>query len=86
MITNILNSQSNPSQIEQFIESIFPSQKPPVDNKSPASVEEAEKKKKEDSEAKWDLIYMISAVALTVFTITFLMVSYRSALLWPALI
>jgi hypothetical protein len=61
-------------QIEQFIESIFPSQKPPVDNKSPASVEEAAKKKKEDYEAKWDLIYMISAVVLTVLVITFFMV------------
>ncbi|KAF1841876.1 farnesyl-diphosphate farnesyl transferas-like protein [Cucurbitaria berberidis CBS 394.84] len=60
-------------RIEQFIESIFPSQKPPVDSKSPASVEEAEKKKKEDNEAKWDLIYMISAIALTVGVITFFM-------------
>jgi farnesyl-diphosphate farnesyltransferase len=30
--------------------------------KSPASVEEAEKKQKEEQEAKWDLIYMITAV------------------------
>ncbi|CAO2657526.1 Nn.00g036520.m01.CDS01 [Neocucurbitaria sp. VM-36] len=60
-------------RIEQFIESIFPSQKPPVDNTSPASVEEAERKKKEDNEAKWDLIYMMTAVALTVGTITFFM-------------
>ncbi|OAL05989.1 farnesyl-diphosphate farnesyl transferas-like protein [Phaeosphaeriaceae sp. SRC1lsM3a] len=60
-------------RIEQFIESIFPSQKPPVDNKSPASVEEAERKKKEDYEAKWDLIYMVSAVVLTVGVITFFM-------------
>ncbi|KAJ4374001.1 bifunctional farnesyl-diphosphate farnesyltransferase/squalene synthase [Neocucurbitaria cava] len=60
-------------RIEQFIESIFPSQKPPVDQTSPASVEEAERKKKEDDEAKWDLIYMITAVALTVGIITFFM-------------
>jgi farnesyl-diphosphate farnesyltransferase len=61
-------------QIEQFIESIFPTQKPPVDMKSPVSIEEAEKKKKEDAEAKWDMIYMISAVMLTVGIITFFMV------------
>ncbi|KAH7078413.1 farnesyl-diphosphate farnesyl transferas-like protein [Paraphoma chrysanthemicola] len=60
-------------RIEQFIESIFPSQKPPVDQKSPASVEEAEKKAKEDAEAKWDMIYMITAVMLTVGVITFFM-------------
>ncbi|KAH8710187.1 farnesyl-diphosphate farnesyl transferase-like protein [Phaeosphaeriaceae sp. PMI808] len=60
-------------RIEQFIESIFPSQKPPVDQKSPASIEEAEKKRKEDAEAKWDMIYMISAVMLTVGVITFFM-------------
>ncbi|OAL56896.1 farnesyl-diphosphate farnesyl transferas-like protein [Pyrenochaeta sp. DS3sAY3a] len=70
---NFLQISITLGRIEQFIESIFPSQKPPVDTKSPASVEEAEKKKKEDNEAKWDLIYMISAVALTVFVITFLM-------------
>lgn len=60
-------------RIEQFIESIFPSQKPPVDNKSPASMEEAEKKRQEEAEAKWDLIYMIAAVMLTVGVITFFM-------------
>lgn len=64
-------------QIEQFIESIFPSQKPPLDNKSPASVEEAERKKKEDNEAKWDLIYMMTAVGLTVGVITFFMVCFH---------
>lgn len=63
------------TQIEQFIESIFPSQQPPVDKKSPASIEEAERKRKEDYEAKWDLIYMISAVFLTVGVVTFIMVS-----------
>jgi hypothetical protein len=61
-------------QIEQFIESIFPSQKPPIDSKSPASIEDAEKKKKEDYEAKWDLIYMIGAVVLTVLILTSFMV------------
>ncbi|KAH7402480.1 farnesyl-diphosphate farnesyl transferase-like protein [Pyrenochaeta sp. MPI-SDFR-AT-0127] len=61
------------ARIEQFIESIFPSQKPPLDQKSPASVEEAERKKKEDDEARWDLIYMMTAVGLTVGVITFFM-------------
>jgi len=42
--------------------------------KSPSSIEEAEKKKKEDAEAKWDLIYMIAAVMATVGIITFFMV------------
>ncbi|KAH5477858.1 squalene synthase [Parastagonospora nodorum] len=59
-------------RIEQFIESIFPSQKPPA-KETPASAEEAAKKKKEDEEAKWDLIYMISAVLLTVGVISFFM-------------
>ena len=63
------------AQIEQFIESIFPSQKPPADVKSPASVEEAEKAKKQAYEDKWDLIYMSSAVILTVLVITSCMVS-----------
>jgi farnesyl-diphosphate farnesyltransferase len=67
-------SFTNSSQIEQFIESIFPSQQPPVDKKSPASVEEAERKRQEDYEAKWDLIYIIGAVAGTVLFITFIMV------------
>jgi hypothetical protein len=49
--------------------------------KSPGSVEEAEKKRKEDVEAKWDMIYMISAVMITVFVITFFMVSYLSSAL-----
>jgi farnesyl-diphosphate farnesyltransferase len=71
-------SFANISQIEQFIESIFPSQQPPVDKKSPASIEEAERKRKEDYEAKWDLIYIIGAVAGTVVFITFLMVCTKS--------
>ncbi|KAF1942187.1 farnesyl-diphosphate farnesyl transferas-like protein [Clathrospora elynae] len=70
---NFLKISVTLGRIEQFIESIFPSQKPPVDNKSPASVEEAERKRKEDHEAKWDLIYMFTAVAGTVIVITFIM-------------
>jgi hypothetical protein len=63
-----------PLQVEQFIESIFPSQKPPADIKSPASVEEAEKAKKQAYEDKWDIIYMTAAVIITVLIITFCMV------------
>ncbi|PVI02366.1 farnesyl-diphosphate farnesyltransferase [Periconia macrospinosa] len=58
-------------KIEQFIESIFPSQKPPVDaKKNPASAQEVERLKKEANEAKWDTIYLISAVVLTIVVIT----------------
>lgn len=63
-------------QIEQFIESIFPSQKPPVDaKKSPASAEEAARMKAEAEEAKWDNFYMVFAVVTTIGLITGLMVS-----------
>lgn len=40
----------------------------------PASIEEALKKQKEDSEAKWDLIYIMAAVFGTVLFMTSLMV------------
>ena len=69
------NTLLTPFQIEQFIESIFPSQKPPVDQKSPASIEEAEKAKKQAYEDRWDLIYMTAAIIITVFIITGCMVS-----------
>jgi farnesyl-diphosphate farnesyltransferase len=72
---NFLKISVTIGRIEQFIESIFPSQKPPVDKKSPASVEEAEKAKKQAYEEKWDLIYMTAAVILTVLVITSSMVS-----------
>ncbi|KAJ4336153.1 bifunctional farnesyl-diphosphate farnesyltransferase/squalene synthase [Didymella glomerata] len=67
---NFLKISITLGRVEQFIESIFPSQKPPVDTKSPASVEEAEKAKKQAYEDKWDMIYMTSAVILTVLVIT----------------
>lgn len=72
---NFLKISITIGRIEQFIESIFPSQKPPIDKKSPASVEEAEKAKKAAYEEKWDLIYMTVAVILTVLIITSCMVS-----------
>ena len=71
-----MRDSADPVQIEQFIESIFPSQKPPADKTSPQSVEEAEKARKEEYEAKWDLIYMTTAVVLTVLVITGLMVRF----------
>jgi hypothetical protein len=80
-----LKINADPLQIEQFIESIFPTQKPPVDKKSPASIEEAARKAKEDAEAKWDMFYMISAVMLTVGTITFFMVGASSPFRDPSI-
>ena len=66
-------------KVEQFIESIFPSQKPPIDQKLPASIEEAEKARKQAYEDKWDLIYMATAVVVTVLVITSSMVSCNSS-------
>ncbi|EMD89916.1 hypothetical protein COCC4DRAFT_158318 [Bipolaris maydis ATCC 48331] len=60
-------------KIEQFIESIFPSQQPPPDRKAPATIEEAMKKQKEDAEANWDLVYVVAAVIGTVLVMTSLM-------------
>ncbi|KAF1366018.1 farnesyl-diphosphate farnesyl transferas-like protein [Lizonia empirigonia] len=71
---NFLKISMTIGRMEQFIESIFPSQKPPVDQTSPASVEEAEKAKKQAYEDKWDLVYMTAAVLITVLIITGCMV------------
>jgi farnesyl-diphosphate farnesyltransferase len=73
---NFLKISITIGRIEQFIESIFPTQKPPLDQKSPASVEEAEKAKKVAYEEKWDLIYMSAAVVITVLVITACMVCH----------
>jgi len=70
---NFLKISITLGRIEQFIESIFPSQQPPVDKKAPATIEEAERKRKEDSEANWDLVYIVAAVIGTVLVITFFM-------------
>ncbi|EOA81366.1 bifunctional farnesyl-diphosphate farnesyltransferase/squalene synthase [Exserohilum turcicum] len=70
---NFLKISITLGRIEQFIESIFPSQQPPVDRKAPATIEEAAKKRKEDSEANWDLIYVVAAVVGTVLVMTTLM-------------
>ncbi|ORY04684.1 farnesyl-diphosphate farnesyl transferas-like protein [Clohesyomyces aquaticus] len=57
-------------KVEQFIESIFPSQEKPKDLKSPATAEAAEKVKLEKQESRWDMIYMGLAVAITLLIIT----------------
>ncbi|KAF2654324.1 farnesyl-diphosphate farnesyltransferase [Lophiostoma macrostomum CBS 122681] len=58
-------------KVEQFIESIFPSQKKPVDTKAnPLSAEEEAKAKAEAEENKWDMIYMGIAIFGTLFLIT----------------
>ncbi|EUC47679.1 hypothetical protein COCMIDRAFT_89307 [Bipolaris oryzae ATCC 44560] len=70
---NFLKISITLGKIEQFIESIFPSQQPPPDRKAPATIEEAIKKQKEDAEANWDLIYVVAAVIGTVLVMTSLM-------------
>ncbi|KAJ8113292.1 hypothetical protein OPT61_g4553 [Boeremia exigua] len=67
---NFLKISITIGRIEQFVEAIFPSQKPPIDQKLPANVEEAEKAKKQANEDRWDLIYMTVAVVITVLVIT----------------
>ncbi|KAF2192123.1 squalene synthetase [Zopfia rhizophila CBS 207.26] len=68
---NFLRISMTCGKIEQFIESIFPSQKKPVNEKaSPVSVEQAAKAKAEAQEAKWDMIYMGLTVFLTLFIIS----------------
>jgi farnesyl-diphosphate farnesyltransferase len=52
-----------------------------VDKKAPATIEEAERKRKEDSEANWDLVYIVAAVVGTVLVITFIMVCIATTLL-----
>lgn len=70
-------------KIEQFIESIFPSKRPDqfADKSGKIlSPEEMEKKKAEDYEAKWDMIYMGLAVFLTLAVVSGFMVSQFSAI------
>ena len=64
-------------QVEQFIESIFPSQKPGVVRASSGklmSPEEIKKKKAEDKEAMWDMVYLGLAVLATLLVVSGLMV------------
>lgn len=70
------------AQIEQFIESIFPSQKPgQVAAPMPAGLTaaEAEKREAEEKEAKWDMIYLTMAVMGFLTFLTLLMVIPRSS-------
>lgn len=73
-------------KIERFIESIFPTQTPKTLPPGTTSVvpsadgktltpEEAERKRKDDEEAKWDIIYVMMAVFGTLALISVLMVS-----------
>lgn len=65
-------------QIEQFIESIFPSQTAQNKEMKPSlSPEEEAKKKQEAEDAKWDLIYMGIAVMCTLTVVSLMMVSFK---------
>ncbi|KAF2110353.1 farnesyl-diphosphate farnesyl transferas-like protein [Lophiotrema nucula] len=66
---NFLRISITCGKIEQFIESIFPSQPKPVES-SPASAEAEAKAKAEANAAKWDMIYMGVAVLTTITIIT----------------
>lgn len=66
-------------QIEQFIESIFPSQKKPIaESNAPVDPAQLAREKQDAEEAKWDMIYMGAAVVITLFVITSSMVSGSS--------
>ncbi|EON62412.1 hypothetical protein W97_01634 [Coniosporium apollinis CBS 100218] len=74
---NFMNISIACGKIEQFIESIFPSQKPPeraAISEKQLSPEEEAKAKADAEEAKWDVIYMGAAVLFTLFFITFFMI------------
>ncbi|KAL8850971.1 MAG: hypothetical protein Q9221_004054 [Calogaya cf. arnoldii] len=59
-------------KVEQFIESLFPSQNPEavVRQKAP----ETEEEKKEREEAKWDIIYMLMFVMGALFILSLIMI------------
>ncbi|KAI9845955.1 MAG: bifunctional farnesyl-diphosphate farnesyltransferase/squalene synthase [Pleopsidium flavum] len=63
-------------QIEQFIESIFPSQDPQAIVRQQAGEPEPvdAEKTKEMQEAKWDMFYMIAAVGGTLFLLSCVMI------------
>jgi len=68
-------------KIEQFIESIFPSQSPKAKalsataNGKIIAPEDEAKAKEEQDEAFWDTVYMAAAVLITLFIVTLFMVS-----------
>ncbi|KAF1810497.1 farnesyl-diphosphate farnesyltransferase [Eremomyces bilateralis CBS 781.70] len=65
-------------KIEQFIENVFPSQVPQAKvgalGGKTITAEDAAKAKADAAEARWDSIYMLSAVCLTLFLVTVFMV------------
>ncbi|QDS68854.1 Delta(24)-sterol C-methyltransferase [Venturia effusa] len=78
-------------KIEQFIESIFPSQKPgqaaaPMPARLTAA--EAERREAEEKEAKWDMIYLTLAVMgfLTFLTLLMVGAAYLAGARWTPLI
>lgn len=75
-------------QIEQFIESIFPSQKPGQVATPAASLTaaEAEKRAAEEKEAKWDMIYLTIAVMGFLTFLTLLMVTFLLPIIFERLL
>jgi prophage maintenance system killer protein len=74
----VANSADMESQIEQFIESIFPSQKPGQIKSHTGklmSPEEMAKQKKEEKENVWDMVYLALAVFATLALVSGLMVN-----------
>jgi hypothetical protein len=69
-------------QIEQFIETLYPTQKAGVASKQ-LSPEQVEKQRKERDEAKWDMIYMSIAVLVTLAVVTVIMVRKQCSVAWP---
>jgi farnesyl-diphosphate farnesyltransferase len=75
-------------KIEKFIEGIFPTQTPRTlpsgqvatgPGGVPLSPEEQARKEREDAEAKWDMVYVMLAVFITLAIITVSMVSRESS-------
>ena len=69
-------------KIEKFIEGIFPTQTPqtlsPTKELTGEEAEKEAKRKAEDSEAKWDVFYLMLAVFSILFLISGIMVSCRA--------
>lgn len=68
------------SQIEQFIESIFPSQKPGQIKSHTGklmSPDEMAKQKQEEKENMWDMVYLLLAVLATLALVSGLMVNHH---------
>lgn len=61
-------------QIEQFIESIYPTQDPRVISRLQGGQSGDPAKTGNDKEAAWDIAYMLGAVMLVLFFSTFILV------------